>query len=107
MCEWPKGRFWCFCKTSSTLKGIGWKGFKPRWSVLRVAQVEFRGKEFQDQGSAIKSVAMCVFAQDLNLAALEDGAAPSDGPQTSMTARQLLFEQRRGRFYGELTPVEG
>ena len=42
----------------------------------------------------------------LNLAALEEGVAPSDGPQTSMTASQILFEERRGSLYGELTLVE-
>jgi len=40
------------------------------------------------------------------LGSLENGVVSSNGPQTSMTAGQLLFEQRRGHFYGEVTPVE-
>jgi glycosyltransferase involved in cell wall biosynthesis len=55
----------------------------------------------------MSSPAMRVYLPRIShLAALEAGAVPSDGPQTSMTARQLLFEQRRGRFYRELTLVE-
>jgi len=50
----------------------------------------------------------CVYLPRLSLLAdLEDSAEPSVGPQTSVTAGQLLFEQRRGRFHGELTRVEG
>src|SRR4030095_15745983 len=45
-CRWPKGRFWCFCKTGFTLKGIGWKGFNPPWSAVRVAQCRVPRERF-------------------------------------------------------------
>jgi len=65
------------------------------------------GKSFKSKGQP-SSPSLSVFVPRVSpFEVPQDGVVPSGGPQTSMTARQLLFEQRRGRFYGELTPLEG
>jgi GT2 family glycosyltransferase len=64
------------------------------------------GKSSKTKGQQ-SSPSLCVYLPRISLfEAPEDGIVLFGGPQTSMTARQLLFEQRRGRFYGELTPPE-
>jgi len=64
------------------------------------------GKSSKSKGQA-SSPSLPVFVPRVSaFEAPEHGAALSGGPQTSMTARQLLFEQRRGRYYRELTPAD-
>ncbi|HEX2523689.1 MAG TPA: hypothetical protein VHP35_16325, partial [Terriglobia bacterium] len=42
----------------------------------------------------------------MNVAGVEDAVVTPDAPRTSMTPSQILFEERRGSLYGEITLVE-
>jgi glycosyltransferase involved in cell wall biosynthesis len=67
----------------------------------------FEGKSSRSKGQP-SSPSLSVFVPRVSpFEVSEDRTALSGGPQTSMTARQLLFEQRHGRFYGGLTPADG
>jgi glycosyltransferase involved in cell wall biosynthesis len=66
-----------------------------------------KGKASRIKGQR-SDLAMYVYLPRIaRFAAPEWELEPSVVPQSSMTARQLLFEQTRGRFYGELTSAEG